>query len=205
MKVYAAIGHFKDSKNTTCVALTQNTKKDFMRDCYGNGFVPYVVFTEQALDKLVAHTSSDEVFEMVKKMTTNYRVWEPVIDYIDQCFDILMEKVAKARQTDATEPVTVAKPVKQASVKGLSALDGRNPNAVPQVIELGSFIIASKWIAEDADGFHNVYDLLLDGMHVACVSTPSKEYRYTLCAAYKTESGFINWLARTYTHARRAA
>lgn len=47
MNVYAAIGHFKDSKNITCVALTQTTKKAFMNDCYSNEFVPYVVLTEK--------------------------------------------------------------------------------------------------------------------------------------------------------------
>ena len=33
MKVYAAIGHFKDNKNMVCVAMTQLTKKAFMQDC----------------------------------------------------------------------------------------------------------------------------------------------------------------------------
>lgn len=47
MNVYVAIGHFKGSKNLTCVALTQVTKKAFMVDCYGNEFIPYVVLTEK--------------------------------------------------------------------------------------------------------------------------------------------------------------
>lgn len=204
MKVYAAIGHYKADKNLTCVALTQNTKKDFMRDCYGNDFVPYVVLTEQAIDKLAICASSDEVFDMVKKMTSNHRVWNDVTDYIDQCFDILTEKVGAAKRA---EPAPVAaKREKKAMTKTKQVLDGRKDHEVPKVIELSSFIIASKWIAEDFVGeLFTVYDLLLDGMHVPCVSSKDKRYGYILCGEYKTESGFIAWLARTYHQARRAA
>lgn len=94
MKVYAAIGHFRDSKNITCVALAQCTKKDFMTDCYGNEFVPYIVITEKMLAKLL---TCEDVFEQVQKMTTNYRVWNDVTDYIEQCSDILSGKVEAAR------------------------------------------------------------------------------------------------------------
>ena len=34
--VYAAIGHFKGSENTTCVASTNLTKKAFQDDLRGN-------------------------------------------------------------------------------------------------------------------------------------------------------------------------
>ena len=71
MNVYAAIGHFKGNENITCVALTQTTKKAFMNDCYGNEFVPYVVLTEKMLNKIQSCT---DIYEQVKKMTTNYRV-----------------------------------------------------------------------------------------------------------------------------------
>ncbi len=97
MKVYAAIGHFKDSKNMTCVAMTQRTKKDFMTDCYGNEFVPYVVITEKMLEKLF---TCEDVFEQVKKMTTNYRVWNDVVEYIAQCGDILSDKMEAAKKAD---------------------------------------------------------------------------------------------------------
>lgn len=94
MNVYAAIGHFKDSKNITCVALTQATKKAFMNDCYGNEFVPYVVLTEKMLSKI---QSSADIYEQVKKMTTNYRVWNDVADYLTECLDIITDKVENAK------------------------------------------------------------------------------------------------------------
>lgn len=101
MKVYAAIGHFKDSKNTTSVAIMQNTKKDFMADCYGNDFVPYVVITEAMFERLREISNSGEafaLFDQVKKLTTNYRVWDVVTEYIEQCFDLLEEKMQAARE-----------------------------------------------------------------------------------------------------------
>lgn len=47
MKLYVAIGHWKENKNITSIVHEQNTKADLMRDCSGNGFVPYVVLTEK--------------------------------------------------------------------------------------------------------------------------------------------------------------
>lgn len=97
MKVYAAIGHFKGSENTTSVAFAQNTKKDFMNDCYGNEFVPYVVITENMMTRLCEADCFGR-YELVKKMTTNYRVWNIVTDYLDQCLDVLEEKMQAARE-----------------------------------------------------------------------------------------------------------
>lgn len=98
MKVYAAIGHFRDNKNMVCVAMTQNTKKAFMQDCYGNEFVPYVVITESMLDKLFACDNCMDIFEQVKKMTSNYRVWNEVTDFIEQCSDIISDKMEAAKK-----------------------------------------------------------------------------------------------------------
>lgn len=100
MRVYVAIGHFKDSKNMTCVAMTQRTKKDFMTDCYGNAFVPYIIITEKMLEKFLACNDCMDIFEQVKKMTTNYRVWNDVADYIEQCSDIISEKMAVAKEVE---------------------------------------------------------------------------------------------------------
>ena len=94
MNVYAAIGHFKGNENITCVALTQTTNKAFMNDCYGNEFVPYVVLTEKMLSKI---QSSADIYEQVKKMTTNYRVWNDVADYLTECLDIITDKVENAK------------------------------------------------------------------------------------------------------------
>ena len=93
-KIYAAIGHFKDSENMTSVVFEQVTKKDFMRDCYGNAFVPYVVITETMLNKISALESSWDVYEQVKKMTSNYRVWNKVTEYLSQCDEMILDKVA---------------------------------------------------------------------------------------------------------------
>ncbi|MBO6266976.1 MAG: hypothetical protein J6M06_01955 [Synergistaceae bacterium] len=101
MKTYAAIGHFKDSKNIVSVAMTANSVKDFRGDLFGNEFVPYVVLTENMVAKLHAAYAADNcfgVYDQVKKLTTNYRVWSDVADYIEQCFDIIDEKIAAAKE-----------------------------------------------------------------------------------------------------------
>ena len=97
MNAYVAIGHFKNSKNITCVALTQTTKKAFMNDCYGNEFIPYVVLTEKMLSKIQSCT---DIYEQVKKMTTNYRVWNDVADYLTDCLGIITEKVKAVKTQD---------------------------------------------------------------------------------------------------------
>ena len=94
MNVYAAIGHFKGNENITCIALMQSSKKEFMNDCYSNEFVPYVVLTEKMLSKI---QSSADIYEQVKKMTTNYRVWNDVADYLTECLDIITDKVENAK------------------------------------------------------------------------------------------------------------
>ena len=93
MKKYAAIGHWKGTEDMTSIAAAQNTKADFVSDLRANGFVPYVVITEGMMEKLGA---ADDVYDLVKKMTTNYRVWNDVADCLDQCFDILKDKVSAA-------------------------------------------------------------------------------------------------------------
>ena len=100
MKAYAAIGHFKDNKNLTSVALTASTKKSFMQDCYGNEFVPYVVITESMLKKLL-DCDCMGLFDQVKKLTTNYRVWNDVCEYIEQCGDILADKMETEKCREA--------------------------------------------------------------------------------------------------------
>nr|WP_325295118.1 hypothetical protein [uncultured Oscillibacter sp.] len=103
MNAYIAIGHFKDSENTISVAMTAHTKKDFMADLRGNEFVQYVVLTESMVEKFRAILAADDcfgVFEQVKKLTTNYRVWNEVTDYIEQCFDFIEERLAAAKAQD---------------------------------------------------------------------------------------------------------
>lgn len=98
MNAYLAIGHFKNNENVTCIAMQQTTKKDFMRDCYGNEFVPWVVITEKTFERLSKCDDELAAWEIVKKLTSNYRVWNDVADYIEQCFDLMTEKCKTLRR-----------------------------------------------------------------------------------------------------------
>lgn len=99
MRKYLAIGYFKgysmDSKNMTCVAMEHNTKRDFYNDLKANAFVLWVIITEKKLETL-KNIDSFDLFNEVKKMTSNYRVWEDVTDYIEQCLDIMDDKMQNA-------------------------------------------------------------------------------------------------------------
>ena len=98
MNAYLAIGHFKGSENVTSIAAQQTTKKDFMRDCYGNEFVPYVVITEKTFERLSKCSDELATWEIVKKLTSNYRVWNDVADYIEQCFDLMTKKLQTSKE-----------------------------------------------------------------------------------------------------------
>lgn len=96
MKAYIAIGHFKENKNATiCIAFKQNTKKDFYNDCLGNEFVPYVILTEKKL-RSFENLDSFYLFDEVKKLTSNYRKWNLITEFIEQCYDIMIEKISNA-------------------------------------------------------------------------------------------------------------
>lgn len=95
MKKYLAIGHFKGSKNMVSVAMSNNTLKDFCNDLKGNEFVAYVVLSEKKVNYL-ENVSSFDLFDEVKKMTSNYRRWNDVCEYIEQCYDIMKERLANA-------------------------------------------------------------------------------------------------------------
>ena len=93
MKKYLAIGHFADNKNgTISVAMEAHSVKDFRGQLMGNTFIPYVVITEKKFETL-RNLDSFELFEEVKKMTSNYRKWNHIVDYIEQCFDIMEERL----------------------------------------------------------------------------------------------------------------
>lgn len=83
----------------------------------------------------------------------------------------------------------------------MKVLDGRNSNKVPEIIEISEFIITSKWI----DGTENIYCLQLNNEFVPCVSSNDKRYKYVLCASYKTQRGFNNWLKKQYPNAKKEA
>jgi hypothetical protein len=92
---YIAIGHFKESENITSIAMEANSVKDFRRDCVGNEFVAWAVISEKKLEVLKDVDCMD-LFDEVKKLTTNHRVWNDICDYIEQCMDIMEDKLQRA-------------------------------------------------------------------------------------------------------------
>jgi hypothetical protein len=95
MKRYLAIGHFKESENMTSVAMKCTSIKNFRDNLGGNAFIPWVIISEKKME-ILKNTDEFSLFDEVKKMTTNYRRWNDITDYIEQCFDIMEEKIAKA-------------------------------------------------------------------------------------------------------------
>ncbi len=67
-----------------------------MRDCYGNDFVPYVVLTEAMVEKVLS-LDSMALWDQVRELTSNFRKWNEVTDYIEQCGDIIADKIAQVK------------------------------------------------------------------------------------------------------------
>lgn len=91
MKKYIAIGHWSEIKDITSVACESSNMKNFRDTLGGNCFIPYVIFTEERFRNLET-MSNDEIWEMIKKMTTNYRKWNDIYEYIKQCYEIMYRK-----------------------------------------------------------------------------------------------------------------
>lgn len=97
MKTYIAIGHFKESENITSVAMKCTSRKSFEQNLRGNEFVAWAVIGERKMEALKRNI--DDCFglwEEVKKLTSNYRKWNELIEYIEQCIDIMEEKIKRA-------------------------------------------------------------------------------------------------------------
>lgn len=99
MKTYAAIGHWVGGgkEDITSVACLDTTKKNFRENLACNNFVPYIIITEEIMQRFRECNDGLDIFNQVKKMTPNYRVWNIVTDYIDECMDILERKIADVR------------------------------------------------------------------------------------------------------------
>ena len=100
MKKFIIIGHFKGIKNITSVAISARTKGDVRNDCKGNEFIPWLILSEKDISKLKSIISNgiyefEGIYEFVKKRTTNYHRWEDLTEYIEQCLDIMEEKLDK--------------------------------------------------------------------------------------------------------------
>lgn len=95
MKKYIAIGHFKESENMTSVAMATISIKNFRDNLGGNAFIPWAIISEKKMEVL-KNTDSFDLLDEVKKLTTNYRRWNDICEYIEQCFDIMEEKIERA-------------------------------------------------------------------------------------------------------------
>lgn len=93
MKKYVAIGHWDNSENITCVISEADTIKDFRSDLRGNAFVTFVILSEQKLAEIKSADGFFEVFQIIKKLTGNARRWSEIVDYLDQCWDIIESKL----------------------------------------------------------------------------------------------------------------
>lgn len=95
MKKYIAIGHWSGSENMTSVAMSTTSMKNFRDNLGGNAFIPYVIITEKKMEVL-KNTDHFELWDEVKHLTTNYRKWNDICDYLEQCLDIMEKKMANA-------------------------------------------------------------------------------------------------------------
>ena len=56
----------------------------------------YGISSIEEAEKITKDAGLD-VYEQVKKMTTNYRVWNNVADYLTECLNIIADKVENAK------------------------------------------------------------------------------------------------------------
>ena len=85
MHVYVAIGHFKDEANCMrIIAFADTTKANFYKNCQGNAFAACAVLTEKQVNNIINATDTFERWEMVKKLTNNYRKWNDLDDLFEQ-------------------------------------------------------------------------------------------------------------------------
>ena len=98
MHVYVAIGHFKDEANCMrIIAFADTTKANFYKNCQGNAFAACAVLTKKQVNNIINATDIFERWEMIKKLTNNYRKWNELDDLFEQCADLFIEKIEKAK------------------------------------------------------------------------------------------------------------
>lgn len=97
VKKYIAIGTWKDDehKNLTSVAHSNMNMEHFRSDLRGNAFTPWVVLSEKKFE-LLRNTGEMELYYEVKKLTSDYWRWNTICQYIEECWDIMEERMAKA-------------------------------------------------------------------------------------------------------------
>lgn len=107
MKKYIAIGHWGGNDNTTSVAGDAYTLKDFRHDLIANDFKAWAVLTEKRFAE-VKDLSGFELWDEVSRMVNNYRKADEVADYIEQCADLMEEKL-EAIESEDDEPAAEPK------------------------------------------------------------------------------------------------
>ena len=94
MKKYVAIGHWYNNNNTTCFVGEADSIAEFRTDLKCNGFRVYVVLSDRKLAEC-KNANEFEIFEIIKKLTTNYRKWNEVVDYVEQCMGTIEYKFSR--------------------------------------------------------------------------------------------------------------
>lgn len=84
---YGVIGHYKGEKRMETVIIVSESKKQCTEALKVAEFVPYVIITDKTWQKIQKCKGMKEVFEQVKKMTTNWRVWNKVAIYLYTDYD----------------------------------------------------------------------------------------------------------------------
>lgn len=107
MKKYIAIGHWDGNDNTTSVAGDAYTMKDFRHDLIANGFKAWAVLTEKRLVE-VKDLRDFDLWDAVSKMVNNYRKIDEVAGYIEQCADLMEDKL-NAIEAETDEPAAEPK------------------------------------------------------------------------------------------------
>lgn len=92
MKKYITVGHWEDEE-ITCAAFAANTMKEFKQELKANGFTPWMVLTEKAFIDII---NGADIFEIVKKKVSNFRKWNEVTEYVEQCSDVMEIKLGLA-------------------------------------------------------------------------------------------------------------
>ena len=92
MKKYITIGHL-ENEEITSAAFAANTMKEFKQELKANGFTPWLVLTEKGFIDII---NGADIFEIVKKKVSNFRRWDEITEYIEQCSDIMQIKLRMA-------------------------------------------------------------------------------------------------------------
>lgn len=96
MKKFVAVGHWAVNKNTTSVAEQGRTKADFAEMLKFNGFVAYSIISEEVF-RSMKEMDCFAIYDAVKAVTPNYRKYNEVTDYIEQCYDIMETRLEEVQ------------------------------------------------------------------------------------------------------------